>query len=195
MIRTHTREHAYAAYGLLVLAMAATIAFIAAPAWQARTKFLAQLGSQQFEYRKLTGLIARHDAEKHQSALLLDVDTDVLGYLSGDAPATAAADLQQRLNDIIGTADAALQSTNVVTEARDTGEGKAQKVLVNVQMQSSVEGLMAVIYQIEASPTALFIEQLQIQSRAHRNRRLRAATELLEVRFGVYGYLDPAVPL
>ena len=102
--------------------------------------------------------------------------------------ALAAAAVQQRLKDIAKDQNGNVLSTRVLKGATD---GPFKRVTVNARIQIPLEGLQALLYELETSQPYLFLQDASVRYRPVRRRRRRRPRQQvpkgLETRLTVHG--------
>lgn len=110
-------------------------------------------------------------------------------YLTGRTDALAAAELQNRVKNIIETNGGNLRSIQTVPGKADGG---FQRVTIRVQLAAPMESLHRTVYALEAEQPFLFLDNIDIGNR-RRGRRNSPSDDdpTLTVRFDLFGYLEP----
>ena len=110
-------------------------------------------------------------------------------YLTGETDSLAAAELQDRVREVIRQQGAKLRSIQILPVKADGG---FQKVTVRVQFSATLSKVHSILYDLEAEKPFAFVDNLDIRNR--RGTR-RSATENLDpelmIRFDLSGYLRP----
>ena len=104
-------------------------------------------------------------------------------YLKGRTGALAAAELQQQIKGIVGTARGQLVSTQTlpVEESSPTS-----KITVRVRMRTDTDAMLKVLHSLESGKPLLFVENLTI--RRYQRRRKQQGNQL-DVNFDLSGYM------
>ena len=126
---------------------------------------------------ELEALIDRDRREQPLAPLLLP----------GSSPALAAAELQQRLQELAAAHDVRVLSLRVRSTERD---GSFERIAIEARMQSKMPGLRDLLNEIEQGTPYLFVETLSVRSRPQR-RRGAPSTSALEARLVVSGLRLP----
>ncbi len=108
-----------------------------------------------------------------------------------DNPAVAAAQLQQVIKDAIASVNAQLTSTQVLPPRPD---GEFTRVGVKVRMTANIEGVRAIVHELEQSEPIYLVQELDIRPRSSvRNRRTGKieASNQLNVSFEAIGFMLP----
>lgn len=174
------------ALALLLLPLALLLRFAVVPAWQAYTAQGERITETRAQLQRYRRLAAQLPALREQVAGLRE--QQVLTPYLIDAPnsALAAAGVQQRLQDMARAHQGRILSTRVL---RSESDGPFERVTVNARMQIQLEGLQAMLYELETSQPYLFVDELSVMARAVRRYR-RAAPDTagpLETRLTLYG--------
>ena len=112
-------------------------------------------------------------------------------YLPQSVPALAAADLQQRLKVMVEAAGGTLQSIQALPPVEEAG---MVKITISAVMNGDASGLQKVLYNLESQTPLLFVDNVELSSRAIRprlsNGRYATYTRTqLNAQFDVSGYL------
>lgn len=109
------------------------------------------------------------------------------GFLQGTNESLAAAQLQDRLKTSVEGAKGELRSTQILP-VRD--DGKFRRVTVRAQVTVGTAGLQRAFYDVESSPTFLFLDNVIIRVRsAPQDRNKLAQDPVLDVSFDLSGYI------
>lgn len=115
-------------------------------------------------------------------------------FLEGGDFNEAAAEMSERLGQMINTQ--AEDSCQIVSRqpVRPRVQERFQKVTVNVRMRCGIEDLRKILYSLETSvPMVIADEITVIKPRARRRSNNRSATSnrtALDIRFNMSGYLN-----
>lgn len=151
------------------------------------------------EISELSGQLSRYQrvaAQKTQyESLLLDLENrkaDENLFLEGGDFNEAAAEMSERLGQMISTQ--AEDNCQIVSRqpVRPRVQERFQKVTVNVRMRCGIEDLKKVLYSLETSvPMVIADEVTVIKPRARRraNSTTTPARTTLDIRFNMSGYL------
>ena len=118
-----------------------------------------------------------------------EAQQDALGYfLSGGTDALAAADLQDRVNDLIAGEGGTLQSIQPMPGVEEEG---LTRITLHVQMTGTTETLFDVLYALESGSPVLFIDEVDIRNRSSISAGADAGGDagILTVAFDLSGYL------
>lgn len=118
-----------------------------------------------------------------------EAQQNALGYfLRGGTDALAAADLQDRVNDLIAGEGGTLQSVQPMPGVEEEG---LTRITLRVQMTGTTETLFDVLYALESGSPVLFIDELDIQNRSSVPAGADAGGDagILTVAFDLSGYL------
>jgi hypothetical protein len=126
---------------------------------------------------------------KNEIRLLMQWDKTSGLYLHGSTDALVAAQLLDRLNQLVERSGGKVSTAqNLPAEVVDS----LQKVDVRMQFSGSPETVQGVLYTIEAERPMLFIEGFEIRPITRNQRANAQASELdLSVRLDIAGYLRP----
>ena len=155
------------------------------------------------EISDLSGQLGRYQrvaAQKTQyESLLQDLEnrqSDESLFLGGGDFNEAAAEMSERLGQMINTQ--AEDTCQIVSRqpVRPRVQERFQKVTVNVRMRCGIEDLKKVLYSLETSvPLVIADEVTVIKPRARRraNRQARPTPTTLDIRFNMSGYLSTGI--
>jgi general secretion pathway protein M len=151
------------AWTLLVLVPLLILAALALP-WLERVGALdasiAVTEDQLLRYRRMVATLPTLRAELDKVKSNQEFKAF---YFSAPTPALAGAELQQKVQDIVSTAQGRLISTQLLPEEK--GEQPA-RVRLRTQIQGSTDTLLQVLYKIEEFRPFLFVEQVSVRSSA-----------------------------
>jgi general secretion pathway protein M len=177
----------FLALALLLLPLAVLARLIVVPAWQAYAAQGERIAEARAQLQRYQRLAAQLPALRAQEAGLREQQL-LMPYLI-DAPnsALAAAGVQQRLQEVAASHQGRILSTRVLKTSSD---GPFEKVAVNARLQVPLEGLQAMLYELETGQPYLFIEDVSVMGRTLRRSRRRTTTAVagpLETRLTLYG--------
>ena len=139
-------------------------------------------------YRQL--LAEREDLADRAELLAAERDSGEQGYLAGDEPSIAVAELQQILRTAIDGLDATIRSVRVLPAEPQDG---IVRIGVTSQIEIDHEGLRELFYAIETAGPVLFIDSFLVsEQRARQRRREReedAGSDRLDVTATVFGFM------
>jgi general secretion pathway protein M len=156
-----------AALLLLIVAIAGAYSFILDPViagYGETDRRTEEVREQLLRYQRLAA--ARPALEKQMRQVASDRTSDGY-YLSGGTDALAAAGLQDRVNALVGEKGGLLRSIQPMPGIDEEG---FRHITLRVQMTATMEVLFETLYTLESGTPMLFIENLDIQSRAIRRR-------------------------
>lgn len=114
-------------------------------------------------------------------------------YLSGKTANLAAAELQNRLKQMVEGAGGTLVSSQLLPTQDQEG---SQVVSVSLRLNSTTEALFDILYKIESARPLLFVDTLSVREQKRRTARPTRKGQQppetihdLSVRLDVYGYL------
>jgi general secretion pathway protein M len=175
------------ALALLLLPLALLARFLIAPAWQAYAAQGERIAEARAQLQRYQRLAAQLPALREQEAGLRGQQL-LTPYLI-DAPNSAlgAASVQQRQQDIATAHQGRILSTRVL---KTTDDGPFERITVNARLQVPLEGLQAMLYELETGQPYLFFEDISVMGRTvRRSRRQPSAATVgpLETRLTLYG--------
>ncbi|MDE1892722.1 MAG: general secretion pathway protein GspM [Pseudomonadota bacterium] len=188
------RDRRLAAVGLLLLGLA--IAYFALLHWWFVAP-LRQIRSEMADLRdthsRYAAAIAEKPALEKRLALLGQGQASSHAFLADDDVNTAAADLMQRVVDVVGAetrGGRCVVSQKMPIPAVPAVAGEPyRKAAVSISLSCDIEPLAAVLQALEQGTPYLFIDDLSI----YRNpvAAQQGAAAALEVQFTVSGYVRP----
>lgn len=193
-IKLSARDNRIAAVGLLLLVLLAGY-FLLLHWWFVAP--LREVGTQMDELRDTQSRYAAAIAEKP----LLRKRLDALGagaatssaFLPEDDPNTAAADLMQRVVDVVGAhtqggSCTVTQKMPVPNPTVASGE-PYRKAAVSINLSCDVEPLVGVLQALEQGTPYLFVDSLSVYRNPVAGRQGNGPP--LEVQFTLSGYVRP----
>jgi len=120
-------------------------------------------------------------------------------FLPGGNFDAAAAQMTQRLKQIIATESDHVQACNVISNqnVRPREKERFEKVLVKVRMRCNLADFVKVIRQLQDGLPLVFIDGVNVYQRytaQQRQRRSNIPMEELDIRFDMFGYLSSPPP-
>ena len=119
------------------------------------------------------------------------------GYLQGPSDALAAAQLQDRVKEVVEASGGELRSTRILpAEDVDASPG-TRRTALRVQMMVSIEGLAEILYGLESGQPYVLIDELTVRSQRERRQRRRNQTTtesdpMLDVNLELSGFVREA---
>ncbi|TPG06442.1 general secretion pathway protein GspM [Rhodanobacter glycinis] len=195
MTALNARDSRIAAIGLLLLAL--LLAYVVLLHWWFVAP-LQQIRSEMADLRDTHSRYAAAIAEKptlqKRIAALGAGQAASSAFLAADDPNTAAADLMQRVVDVVGSNTA--RGSCVVSQKMPLPNPPAsagepyRKAAVSISLSCDIEPLAAVLQALEQGTPYLFIDDLSIYRNPVAAQQDHAAP--LEVQFTLSGYVRPA---
>ena len=181
-----------AALLLLIVAIVAAYSFILDPIIVGYGETDRQIEEVRDQLARYQRLAAERPALEQQIQQATNERTSDGYYLSGGTDALAAAGLQDRVNALVGAKDGLLRSIQPMPGVDDQG---FRRITLRVQMTATIEVLFETLYALERGTPMLFVENLDIQSRAIRRRSDETGAEaapeapVLAVGFDLSGFM------
>jgi len=165
--------------------LAAVLMLLGRPLWQLQVANTERIEALEFELQRFrAAAAARPQLEQRRAELRARQNRG--GYLSGDRPALAAADLQRLVRTAVATGRGTLVSTQVLPP--ESVEG-FQRVSLRIRVRGDVEMLRSVLYRLETGTPYLLVDNLRIRVWTSGRRQGGIEAGDLDVYFDVYGYL------
>lgn len=187
------KKHCSLLLGSLVVVLVAACILIAIPWWMQWRTYQDTAMEAAERIARYRILIDKRDSFAAQLRQLAERPRERGFFIQADNPELVAADLQQRIKEMITKADGTLVSIQSLSGGSD---GPVRKIEIKVRMKGDVEALAKVLFDIERSTPVLMVEDLSIRSRRTvRGRRSdRVEGYSLDVNFRVVGYMMEAAP-
>ncbi|MGH6891709.1 MAG: type II secretion system protein GspM [Dongiaceae bacterium] len=177
---------------LLIATLAAAYVFVAEPivaGYRETDRHIEDVREQLSHFQRLAAIKPALAKQLEQAEAQ---QTSQGHYLIGGTDALAAAGLQDRVSALIERTGGSLRS---IQPMPGTDEQGFRRITLRVQMSGTIEALFETLYALEAGTPALFVGNLDIQSRFIRQKSNQADIEkapdapLLTVGFDLFGYL------
>lgn len=195
MTALNPRDSRIAAIVLLLLALLLTYFVLlhwwfVAPLQQVR----GEMADLRDTHSRYAAAIAEKPALQQRIAALGAGQAASSAFLAADDPNTAAADLMQRVVDVVGTTTeggrcVVSQKMPLPNPPASAGE-PYRKAAVSISLSCDLEPLAAVLQALEQGTPYLFIDDLSIYRNPVAAQQDHAAP--LEVQFTLSGYVRPA---
>ncbi len=180
----------FAAIALLAGVLLALYSFIVAPlvtSYGETDRAIAQAGDLLWRYKRIG---RSQDAHR---ARLKDLKFSQLQsgiYLGGSTDALAGAELQDLVNKTVEASGGRLHSIRILPVRIDE---EFRRIGVRVKMTATGAEFVRVLYAIEAGPTFLFIDNLDVKTESTRGNQPIGKDPALGIGVNFYGYLRPDV--
>jgi len=173
------------AVGLALLVLGLVLMVVGRPLWQLQVANAERIDALEFELQRFqTAAAARPELEQRRAELRARQNRG--GYLSGNRPTLAAADLQRLVRSAVTTGRGTLVSTQVLPP--ESVEG-FQRVSLRIRVRGDVKMLRSVLYRLETGTPYLLVDNLRIRVWTSGRRQGGVEAGDLDVYFDVYGYL------
>lgn len=178
-----------AALGLLVLLLAVLWTIFVEPT---RTAFDAQEArierSRQLLERYERAIAGEQELRAEIEALRRgDATSD--RFLKGASTQIIAAELQNRIQTLVAGEPGDIRSIQVLPESEEEG---FEKIGLRVTLTAGIPAMQKILYDIESSGPALFVDNLDIRTNVRRRRRNTEQTNRVQIRFDVFGFRKQA---
>jgi len=174
-------------FGLLAVVVAALVL-----PWMERDRLYAEqverLTDQLERYKRLADTLPGLEGS------LARIENDpALGsyYLPGQTDTLAAAELQNRLKQMVEGSGGTLVSSQLLPS---TDQEDVHMVSVSLRLNCSTDELLDILYKIENARPLLFVDTLSVREQRRRRRRGQEEESIgdLSIRIDVYGYVRRA---
>ena len=179
-------QHLGLSLGLLILLLGAAYLLLARPAWQSRQAFAGRVAEIRLQHERFTNMSARTESLRRTVAGLEQDKSLGHGFITEKKDALAAAELQNRLKNLINEAGGALISTQVIPQ--DRREDIFPAVGIRVRMRGDMEALRRLLYQIAVGRPVLLADNLLVRKSHAGGHTLRGGGQL-EILFDVTGFI------
>jgi general secretion pathway protein M len=177
---------------LLLLLLLAGLDWVVEEVVLAKHEFYRlSIEQQQERLQRANAMLAKRPELEERINKIKQNDTINAYYLKQSSPTIAATDLQQRVKTAVESNGGELMSVQILPV---TSEGAFSKIAIRAQMTGDTEALQKAFHDLESSPPALFIDNIQIRARPIRRPR-RSRTEQpttsiqLTTQFELAGYM------
>jgi general secretion pathway protein M len=149
----------------------------------------------QINHDKAAG---KDELQKQFDQLKHNRGTQQIGYLNGKTPALAAAEMQDHVKRIIESNGGHLTSIQILQDQqrgeKPTDADQPTRVAIKVQLSGAVETVQKVFYSLESGQPRVFVDNVYLRSRMGymMNRPGQPPQDQLDMRFDLYGYLQPS---
>lgn len=163
--------------------------------WRSDGEDIDSLENQLAVYRRVVANLPEQQARLEQ---LRQNDPAQALYLPESRPALAAADLQQRVGQLVAQSGGQVISTQIIS--RDDPAAPMPAVALKVHMRGETEQLVRILHGLAYSQPLLLVDNLLVLSNPRLDmQRIYRASErqvlpALDVTFEVVGYMTRATP-
>ncbi len=187
------KKHCILLLGLLAAVLLLGIVLIAVPWWMQWRSYQDAAAETAERVARYRSLIDRRESFAKQLRQMEEQFSERGYFVRADNPELVAADLQQRIKEIITKADGTLVSTQSLSGNDDE---PIHRVEIKVRMKGDVESLARVLFDIERSTPVLTVEDLAVRSRrtVKGRRRNRVEGYSLDANFRLVGFMMEAAP-
>ncbi len=178
------------AVGLLLIPLALIYLTVVAPYLDYLAENRERIEDLKFQLQRLQRAAAKAPLWRRQLEILESAGrSGEQHFLKGTTPTLAAAELQNRLGEIIRSAGGETTSTQTLA---GKAEGAFTRVAVRVRFTASTPALRRILHTVEAEKPLLIVENLRIRPvRGRRDPKTRKTVPVdrLNVDMRVVGYL------
>lgn len=172
------------AIGLLLIIAILAGEYGLRPLWQRYTQLADDTEDASAQLARLQRLAADLPALRAHAERLEQARPLAPYLLQAANPALAAAELQRRLQDLVKTHGGRMLSSRVQQPEDD---GPLQNVSINARINIALEGLQALLYELETTPPFTYVDSLNITTRARPAGRRTPEIDELDVRLDLHG--------
>ena len=188
------------AIGLLVLVL--VLVYLVAFHWFVlrHAGLSAQIAELRDDVNRFAAAAAMRETVEQRLARVQARRSDERLFLPGGNFDAAAAQMTQRLKQIIATESDHVQACNVLSNqnVRPREKERFEKVLVKIRMRCNLADFVKVVRQLQDGLPLVFIDGVNVYQRytaRHRQSRRNIPMEELDIRFDMYGYLSTRPPV
>lgn len=188
----NNRKHRYQALLLLLLLVLVVAVSILVPWWLKMDFYQERIAALTERHQRYANLVTRKPLLQRELKALKKQFKVSQYYIDASTPQLAAAQLQQRVKQVITRAGGKLVSTQNLPRPEKDGD---KKVAVRVRMNGDTDVLVKVLHDLEAGKPLLFVENLSIRSRkrVEGRRKKRKTIYSNDLHFDLIGYQRGAI--
>lgn len=177
----------------LLLALLLVVYFVAVHWWfvAPQLSIAGQMSDLREQQQRFAGIVAQRDEIQKRIAKLQEYERSNQAFLPQSDPAGAAAELIQRVTEVINTRDpdgARCATEQTTPLPQNEGDEPYRRVSVRIRLSCDLEPLIGILYDLEEGKPFLFIDELMIYQRANFYQRQKASSRL-QAQFTLTGYL------
>lgn len=176
------------ALGILAALIAAVLSIAVAPVWSANASYRARIDLVQSRLQDLRADVAAYERLRPRIEQLRQSQLADGHYLRSNTEAVAAAELQSIAKRVSAKNGVQVLTTQILPARH---EEDFVRVALKVRMRGNLEGVVRSVYEIESSPTFLFMDNVSIRSSARR-RATQAAIDQFDADFEIIGFMPGA---
>jgi general secretion pathway protein M len=180
----------FAAIALMASMLVALYSFIVAPlvtSYGETDRAISQAGDLLWRYKHIGRSQDAHRA-RLKDLKFRQLQSGI--YLGGSTDALAGAELQDLVNKTVEASGGRLRSIQILPVEIDE---EFRRIGVRVKMTATGAELVRVLYAIEAGPTFLFVDNLDVRNERARRNQPNGKDPTLDIRVNFFGYLRPDV--
>lgn len=162
-----------AAVGLLVAAVAVSVAAIALPFWMLHRHYDAALTESSNRLERYNRIAATRPDVARQLDAMRGKETRKF-FLRSGAPALSAAEAQETLRSLVEGGGGRLITMQAPVSKE---EGRYRQITVNLQLTGNMQAVRKILNSIETSVPYLFVDNLKVTSQVPGNFRPQPGNE------------------
>lgn len=174
------------AIGILGLVVVLLLALVIVPVWSANANYDSQIDRLQTRLQTLQSRAAADATLRPRYEQLVRSHAASGHHLKSDTEAVAAAELQRIVKTITSSNATQILTTQILPAAEEQG---FIRVALKVRVRGPLEGIVQSIYDIEANPTFLFLDNLSLRDGARRRIRGTAEINQFDGDFDLIAYM------
>jgi Tfp pilus assembly protein PilO len=178
------------AIGILALLIILVATVVLVPVWRINHDYASQITTMQTRLQTLQSRAEADEALRPGYEQLVRSHATSGHHLKSDTEAVAAAELQRIVKSITAGNGTQILTTQILPA---TDEAEFVRVTLKVRVRGPYEGIVQSIYDIEASQTFLFLDNLSIRDGARRRIRGTAEINQFDGDFDLIAYMPKSI--
>jgi len=174
------------AIGILASLVAAVLTITILPVSSTNASYETRIDLVERRLQSLRADVAAYEELRPRIEQLRQSQVADGHYLRSSTEAVAAAELQSIANRISASNGTQLLTTQILPARQ---EGDFVRIALKVRMRGDLEGFIQSIYDIESSPTFLFMDNVSVRNSARQGTNRQAAGNQFDADFQIIGFM------
>jgi len=176
------------AIGLLIAVIVVVLSSTVLPVAMAHKSYNDEIASLSERLYRVQGIASQDEMMRDRYVQLQRAQAARGYFLQGDSAAVASADLQRLLKEITARNETQLMSTQILPAQQ---EGSLTRVSLRVRITGPLQGLYQSLYDVEANPVLMFVDNASVRTAAVMRQRLRPnqSSDMFEATFDLSAYV------
>lgn len=174
------------AVGILSAVVLLALAVTVFPVWTVNAAYNSQIKQLQTRLEQLRSNVTADEALRPQYEQLVRSQSTTGHHLKSDTEAVAAAELQRIVKRIVSGNGTQILSTQIIPAGEEQG---FIRVALKVRLRGPLDGIVQSLYDIEASPTFLFLDKMSIRTSSRRRARTSNPINQFDNEFELTAYM------